>query len=526
MRLTTLGLAMTLILLGNPNASAQEAATGQPDETRSGAVVLPGPEADLSLDRADSDAAEPLGEPVESPAVVEGQESGGKKSIWKRYTEFFDKELGHIGDVGFWGAVTSQLPKGYVGINYTVNIVGAGGFYGELGEREHVLIPPIELDLGPGIGGFKLDLRPRGGAQYHGFTFSYGITGNFDFFLDMSWIDMVAEFDPILSSQGILPSLMLGCESGKCTKEHLFATLERLGHPRPALRFSTNGWEMGDTSFGFSWNPYKSKYFAMSLTLKVMAPTGKIADPDRQLELLLGPEIDRGSGGWGIGMLQGYDVRFPGFMDFLTMSFQTDWMVNLPQKRRLPHFLKQDIAFKEQLISKAAAVDADAAAEVKTYLDSFFPDLFADSGKTFTVVPGLSWGAEVSANIDLAALGASVGYGYRILMPATIRDLPPAAAAAIGNLRAVVGTTEHHLSFGIGTGALMAAYIPAVIKVGYDWMFAGSNALYLSPNWKVGVSLYLPINAPKRKVLTQQEKDLRKAEEERRGPFEAIDPRW
>lgn len=516
MRWPVTGCLTFLLLLGGAARADEPAPAPVPAATA--AIALPGPEADVGV----VPATVPAEAAVPAPAPANGN---GKKSVWKRYQEFFDAELEHIGQVGFWGAVTSQLPKGYLGVTYQLNIVGAGGNYGGVGERDRTLVPPIELDLGKEIGGFKLDLRPRGGGKIHGFTFSYGILGNFDAFLDMAWWDLTTEFDPVIQSRGILPSLFLGCEAGTCTKENLFATLERLGHPRPAMKFSTHGLEMNDTSFGFSWNPYKSKYFAMSITLKVMAPTGKIADPDKQLELLLGPEIDRGSGGWGIGMLQGYDFRFPGFMDFLTVSFQTDWMVNLPQKRRLPHFLKQDVAFKQSLINKAASVDPDAAAEVKSYIDSYFPDLYADSGKQFTVIPGLSWGAELTANVDLAVVGASLSYGYRILMPATVRDLPPAAQEAIGNLRAVLGTTEHHLGFGIGTGALMAIYIPAVIKVGYDWNFGGVNSLWMSPNWKIGVSLYLPLNTPKR-TMTKEDAARKSEELEKKGPFEPLDPRW
>jgi hypothetical protein len=489
----TIGLACAFLLAG-PTAPAQEAPPPEPSgdaerETSSGRIhigAFPG--------------LQPVGagdEPADE----------GEKDAFEWYKEFFEREMNYIGRSDYWGAVTSQLPKGYLGITYQFNSVEAGGFWDGKGNRGSRLVDPIELDMGA-IGGVRMDLRPGGHAFYHKFQISYGILGNFDAYVTIPFIEMETYFDPVYEVRGALPSQVFGT-----TLDQFFRNLERLGRPRPKLRFSTNGPELNDVEFGVSWNYYKAKHFSGALTFRCAAPTGKIANEDNWLDLMLGPEIDRGNGSWLIGFSAGFDVRLPDVMDFVTFSLQVDVNQALPQKRKIPHFTKPDEAYRNML----KAVDP----EVGSYIDTFFPDLSAYGGQTFTIWPGTFFGGMASVNIDLQAIGLSLEYDYVTLQPAVLRDVPEAALSAIGEARAAAGMTEQHLVIGAGTGALMAAYIPLVIKGGYDWNIGGTNGLVKSNNWSVGASLYVPLNPPPRPPIEYDAEG-----NELPIPRDPSDPRW
>jgi len=427
------------------------------------------------------------------------------RNLFHRYLDMFDREMDYVGRADFWGAVTSHLPKGYLSVGYRFESVGAGGFFDGQGDRSGRLLDPLELDLGA-AGGARLDFRAGGWARRHEIQVKYGILGNLDAFIDVPFIEMETWIDPVYQVRGATPRAVLGG-----SPDEFLGSLERLGRPRPKRRFSTgNVPELNDIAFGVSWNPYRNRYFSMSLAGRVTAPTGRVADPDGRLDLGLGPEIDRGSGSWMLGVSMGYDVRPPGWFDFLTFSFQVDLNQPLPQKRRLPGFLKPDDGYRSQ-------VEA-ADPEVARYLDTYFPDLSGYAGASYTHLPGTSLGASAAANFDLYVVGLTIEYAYFAQMPSVLRDVPRPAMAVVGEARGVAGTTEHHLNVGIGTGALMGVYLPIVIKGGYDWMFGGVNSLWKDPGWNIGVNLYLPIAPPRRET----DKDGRLIVK----PRQACDPRW
>ena len=417
--------------------------------------------------------------------------------IWQWWTKRFQAELKYLDKIDFWGNATTQLPKGLLGIKYNCNFVKGGVQWDMKGNSMGGVLPVIIGDFGP-QGGIKLDPRATGGAAFHSVQISYGISDAVDFYIKIPFMHLKVDLDPVYEVRG-LASIIFGQ-----TLEDFYKTIETFGRPRPSYHYETNGVEMSDIDFGFSWQYLRNSFFAGSLTLRVYAPTGRLANPDRQIYLLLGPELDAGKGSWGFGLSAAYDARIPyKRLKYIVFSAEMDVQQRLPYKRTFPHFKKPDY-------SKVQNFGNDVVAGLK----SFFPDVSADAGRKYTIYPGTIFGLMASMHVDVGgvianlpgALDAGVEYDYIAVMSSIVKGLHPAADAMMSSTLFAGGATEHHLQVGVSTSALMALSIPLRLKFKYEWMFAGTNTLQLVDNWGFGVELYLPID------IGSIEKTLNKSE--------------
>ncbi len=419
--------------------------------------------------------------------VPKQTKASGKPGNW--WTRRFQAEMDYLDRTDYWGNATSQLPKGLLGIKYDCNFVKGGDQWDMKGHSMGGVLPIIDGDFGS-MGAIRLDPRASGGAVFHSLQVSYGITDAWDVYIKIPFMHLNVNLDPVYESRGVASALF------GTTLEDFYRTIEKFGRPRPQKHYETNGVEMSDIDFGASWQYYRSRYFAGSLTGRIYAPTGRLANPDRMIYLLLGPELDAGKGGWGLGFSAAFDLRMPiprRIMRYISILFsgEADFQQRFPYHRHFPHFTKPDY-------SSIARYGPQAMAGIQ----SFFPDVSEDAGREYTVYPGSIFGLMASTQITLfRGLDIGIEYDYIAVMPSIVKGLHAAADQMISNTLFSGGSTEHHLQFGLSTSALMALSIPVTLRVKYDWMFGGTNTLPLVDNWAFGVEVYIPIDLPDEEAL-------------------------
>lgn len=418
------------------------------------------------------------------PPVTEAPKKTVSSGAWDWWKNRFQAEMDYLDRTDYWGNATSQLPKGLLGIKYSCNFVQGGDEWDMKGHSMGGVLPLIDGDFGS-MGSIRLDPRATGSAVFHSIQVSYGITDAWDVYIKVPFMHLDVTLDPMYESHGAASALFGN------TLEDFYRTIEKFGRPRPYRHYETDGVEMADIDFGASWQYYRSKYFAGSLTGRIYVPTGRLANPDRMIYTLLGPEIDAGKGGWGLGFSAAFDVRMPipkRIMKYIgvLLSGEVDFQQRFPYKRRFPHFTKPDY-------SSIASWPTEAISG----LQSFFPDVSEDAGREFTVYPGSIFGLMASTQVSIfRALDITVEYDYIAVMPSIVEGLHAAADQMMGSTLFAGGTTEHHLQVGVGTSALMALSIPIRLSVKYDWTFAGTNTMPLIHNWAFGVEMYLPVAMP------------------------------
>ena len=412
--------------------------------------------------------------------------SGGGWNWWKNR---FQAEMDYLDRTNYWGNSTTQLPKGLLGIKYSCNFVQGGDQWDMKGHSMGGVLPLIDGDFGS-MGAIRLDPKATGGAVFHQVQVSYGITDAWDVYVKIPFMHLNVKLDPMYESRGVASALFGN------TLEDFYKTIEKFGRPRPQKHYETHGVEMADIDFGVSWQYYRSKYFAGSLTGRIYAPTGRLANPDRMIYTLLGPELDAGKGGWGLGFSAAFDVRMPiprnilKYIDII-LSGEVDFQQRFPYHRRFPHFTKPDY-------SSIASWGTDAVSGIK----SFFPDVSEDAGRQYTVYPGSIFGLMSSVQFNIyRALSLTVEYDYIAVMPSIVKGLHAAADQMMGSTLFAGGATEHHLQFGVATGALFALSIPLRLTAKYEIMFAGTNTMPLTHNWTFGIEMYLPIAMPDEEAL-------------------------
>ena len=405
--------------------------------------------------------------------------------VWEWWTKRFQGELQYLEQIDYWGNSTTQLPQGLLGIKYNCSFVEGGPQWDMKGHSMGGVLPVIKGDFGP-QGGILLDPRASGRAVFHEVQISYGITDPIDVYIKIPFLHLDVNLDPLYESRGLAKMIF-----GE-TLEDFYETIEEFGRPRPARHYETNGVEIGDINFGFSWQYLRNTFFGGSLTFKVFAPTGRLADPDRQIYLLLGPELDAGKGAWGMGVSASFDWRIPyKRLKHIIFSGALEFQQRFPYKRTFPHFTKPDY-------SKIANLGPEALMGIQ----SFFPDVSEDAGRSYTIYPGSIFITMASIHLDVLGLianipGALTGgleYDYIAVMPSIVKGLHAPADQMVSSTLFSGGATEHHLILGAESSALFALSIPLRLKFKYEWMVAGTNALRLINNWGFGVELYLPID--------------------------------
>src|SRR5574341_1365088 len=225
------------------------------------------------------------------------QENAPKKGIFRRYADLMDKEIERIDTLDLWGPGSTQLPKGYFSVKYEWNTRWANTRYDIYGNQIPV-IPPITLSQDKD-NYMILDMRGHGTGGAHTFQFSYGLLGYLDWYVEIPFIYMDVKFDPKYTARGT-PAILFGSDLNS-----FYQTIRTLGRPAPQTHYSPQ-WDFQDINTGCSFNYFRSDWMSASFTPKVYFPTGKIANPNRALDFLLGPELDRGTGGYTAAFVSDY----------------------------------------------------------------------------------------------------------------------------------------------------------------------------------------------------------------------------
>ena len=442
------------------------------------------------------------------PGVIGIKEPSKELSAWDKWTNFIDREIDKIGTMDLYG-VTAQLPRGYFKFKWDWSSLTATQRYNSehnAGPALHITptikqnwkdpktgktvqkdVPLLDLDFG---------LNGKGGG--HTIQMSYGILGNFDWYIEIPIQYMEVSFNPKLNpieeldpTTGLLvpsqnqlhPQLasFLGYtnRSGIDGWGFLKRLMPQLGRPLPAERFK-GAWLLGDINTGFSWNWFRNSRMSAALTPRVYFPTGTLADPNASLFYGTGPQLDTGVGGWAVGFTQGYDVRIYKYLYWVDILFSTEFTTSygFSQQRKYPtNFLA-----------------AGAAAAMLDPSGNMFPDL-SNLGKngnnTFTYVPGwgLSWTAQLQ--FQLAILGLGVMYGVSHSQEPEIRGDP--GFIAMSKSLQLLGTSTYQA---IGLSAsltLLPLYIPAEVMFSWKKMVDGYNAIIFDNYFSLTAQFFVPV---------------------------------
>lgn len=420
------------------------------------------------------------------------QPPASEKGLFKRYTDYMDQEIQKIDEMDLWGPGSTQLPEGYFSVKYQYNNRIAQHRYDTFGNKIPI-IPHISFNIDKDNYAI-IDLGGDGAGGSHSFMLSYDLIGGYlDYYIELPFIYMDVTMRPRylvkcsgLTCAGFYSILGLNDTGGKWEKmpESFWQALRDLGRPKAQLHYSCQ-WEWQDINTGFSFNYHKSDWMSTSVTPKIYFPTGKIADPDRSIDFLLGPELDKGTGGYAVALVSDYDFRIPSFK---RLMFTGEFSIGYAFKHRrpTPHFLPQNQE-KIQLL-KDLGVWYDVA--------PYFPDL-SNIGDHYYSTPGASYDASFAASFDFSVAALNVGYGYSFKSRPTIESSSPEFTQFIYGLEIVGQSESRFLSFALITPALFALYIPATVQFRYDIPVGGSNSLMFENNWFLTIQTFVPITAAK-----------------------------
>jgi len=415
------------------------------------------------------------------------QEPAPKKGLFSRYINYMDQEIQRIDEMDLWGPGSTQLPEGYFSVKYQYNNRMAQHRYDTFGHKIPI-IPHIEFKV-DNDNYLLLDLGGDGSGGSHSFLLSYDLIGGYlDYYIELPFIYMDVTMKPkYLNKCNDLtkcPGLIFGLPPSpdwRPMPESFWEELARLGRPKADLHYSCD-WEWQDINTGFSFNYYKSDWMSTSVTPKVFFPTGKIANPDRSIDFLLGPELDKGTGGYSVALVSDYDFRLPWFKRLMfTGEFSIGYAFR--HRRPTPHFLKPDPEKIKELQDLGVWYD----------IAPYFPDL-SNIGDHYYSTPGASYDASFATSFDFTVAALNIGYGYSFKSRPTIESSSPEFTQFIYGLEIVGQSETRVLSFALITPALFALYIPATVQFRYDVPVGGSNALMFENNFFITIQTFVPIN--------------------------------
>ncbi|HOD08571.1 MAG TPA: hypothetical protein PKG98_10840 [Myxococcota bacterium] len=426
----------------------------------------PAPNLDLTVDGAEPDAvAIALADDPEKP-LTPGQ----------KYKKFFERELEELGKEDRYG-VTAQLPKRYLSIKWDYSQMTVDSRFNDK-HKKGPAIAPIAMP-----GGF-LDLGLSGYGSGHVFQASYGILGNFDWYFELPYQSMHVRIDPKFLDSNKLPMVnpkdpLDKAYAGRMGIAKLYEFIPQLGRPVPALRYDAD-WVLADINTGFSWNPWRTDRISTSLTCRVFMPTGRVAAANANLTMATGPEIDVGTGSWGLGFTNGWDFRIFKYKHWVDIIFSSEFSMAyyFPQKRDYPtNFTTEPNNSLLQMFN-----DPNVFAQ--------FPDLRHLEGQyTYTPGFGISWMGQLQ--IQAAIFEFNVGYGV-------IHGQEPEIQGdwkfqqMVRSLQLLGQNTVQAVQLGASV-SLIPLMIP--VNVGFSWrkMVDGYNSLAMEDYWNVVVKAFIPL---------------------------------
>ncbi|MBM4388736.1 MAG: hypothetical protein FJ088_13425, partial [Deltaproteobacteria bacterium] len=418
------------------------------------------------------------GEIAAAPEINEEKKEGGG------YFEFMDRELEKIIAMDLYGS-SAMLPKGYFSIKYQFTHLNASKRFDGQGNKVPA-IPPIEFSDGAKKF-LSVDLGLTGEGGSHLVQLSYGITDPLDWYIEIPFQYMTVKMDPKLNAVDddgnyIDPVLLAPLFKVKDPKSFTAADFlcllpKTIGRPTPNTYYDAD-WVLGDIHTGFSWNYLRTKRFSAALTPRIYFPTGRIANPDSSLFYFTGPQLDVGTGSWGISATQTYDFRVINPFNWLdviyTMEFTTNY--HFSHKRKYPKNFETPNPEAMKLLDPTG---------------SYFPDLsHLEEKGTFTYTPGFS--ADVTAKLDISfgIAGISAGYGYAFAQEPLING-DPSFITMVKGLQLLGQMSIHSIEIG-GLVSLLPLYVPANLSFSWTKVIAGTNALIYEDYIKFTIQGYIP----------------------------------
>jgi hypothetical protein len=436
--------------------------------------------------------------------------SAGEDGFWKKYTDYWDGLLEKVIELDLYG-VTAQLPQGIFSVKYEWNMRNAGGRY-DSNRNRTPMAPPISF----GEEGSELliaDLGASGGGGGITMQFSYGITDMLDFYFELPFIYLDVQLRPKLRKVDPGANLVINSYlpegypqldpswfdgQGFAKDEFLneasawfLRYLPRLGRPGigdpdnypedlgPGAAYHSNGWILNDINLGFSWNFFRSHRWSGAFTGRVSLPTGNIANPNESLTMGTGPKVDFGTGSFGIGFTQGYDLRVYNYEHWVDIIVSAEFSASyfFKSHRKYPDFPKP-------------TADGNRLLDLLDAERNYFPDLSDLTGKSFGYTPGFGADAMVTLGISSLIFDVGVGIGYSY----TSEPEFEADWRFIKMVQALELTLAGHYEIlRVAAGInLIPFYVPLQIHYQYEKNIGGRNTLFFTDNHWITVQGYFP----------------------------------
>ena len=447
------------------------------------------PEAEPVEETAPSEVAPPVPAPAAEPApfvemdVPPAPEPTpapmGSAGLLDRYMDFAMTKLDHALELDLYGT-TAQLPAGVISVKYQYRYIVADERFDSFKERGD-LLPEVSFTDGDGEEIVSVNLNGKGRGTVHLFQFSLGLTDPIDFFTEISWADVRTELAPTARFGSTLSAL--GLED----YEDLKQLLVLLGRPPPNEVFDTDGLEFGDVQAGFSWNWYRGPEWSFSTVTSAFFPTGEIADANNDINFALGPELDRGAGGYQLLWVNNVDYR-PAWLDKkLILSMEIDYKYTFPYDRPTPSSFTEPNSVVVALL------------ELIEFDSEFFPDL-TDIEPEFEWAPGQSIDALAIVAVEPSkylTVAAQYGFNY-----AEAVEISSSSLEFVQLVEALELTGENY------THAVSLTAAPNMINLGQDFLgvplpfllsfvwerpFAGKNAIIFDPSFRIVTQFVAPI---------------------------------
>ncbi len=299
---------------------------------------------------------------------------------------------------------------------------------------------------------------------------SYGITDTLTLYsrLPLQREELKLDFDLVAGT-----SATVGIRS----THDWFRMLEHLGRPAPTHRYQSKAWELGDVEAGLVWNYVRSSAADLTLAVRGVFPTGRLADPNEALIYGLGPQIDVGSGSYAAGLSHRVDYWLPLHERWVALVLEMNYDYFFRGKRRVPQFLEPDPTFYARLDE----IDIDPR---------YFPDL-SDSDDYYWVTPGSRF--DYLAGTAFRFHYFSVGAGFAC----SWEEKPRLRGDA--DLRAMLDATEAYPSrtymevVGQVGVPLSYIYVPGILGVDLRYPVSGRNTLREDVNFAIQLQFYLPL---------------------------------
>jgi hypothetical protein len=290
------------------------AAFAQTDRPEQAAPDVKAAASPSSPARAPVDEPPKASPPPEQTSLTPAAPHTEKPGPWTRWTTFLKSEGERILATDPYGA-SFQLPKGYLKFGYKwASLHGDSRFDndGHLGP----VIPRLQFQVA-GQTQLSVDFGVAGHGGSHTFDVGYGILDNLGWYATIPFNYMsvqtnlqVNAVDDQGNHIGSAAASLLGVTDRKAygPANFVYQTLPQLG--RPPLGSSFLGmWLLGDVDTGVAWNYFRNARLSGALTGHLFLPTAHIPPPERDILYATGPELEAGTGGWGVGATQTYDVR-------------------------------------------------------------------------------------------------------------------------------------------------------------------------------------------------------------------------